>query len=557
MLLKTNRVATAGGGWLAVLLMAIWIVPGLFGHEPWKPDEGYTIGLVKHVVDTGDWVAPHLAGAPFMEKPPVFFITAALFAKALPEGLLPLHQVMALAAAFYLALMFLFVYFAGRELEGNRAGLVAALGLMGCVGLLVRAHSAITDVALWCGFAVAVYGMVLSPRRNAAGAFWFGTGSGLTFMAKGFLGPAFIGAAVLLLPLVCRESRSRRYLGFLALSLIFSLPWLVVWPYALYERSPDLFFTWLLDNNLGRFLGPQFGYARLAFGDTPWKYLLMFPWFTLPLWPPALVAWWRKGWSGFGRTGMAFPTLVVLVGMALLSAADTRRDLYLIPLLIPLAVVAGQVGGEISAWLDVALRRIPKLIFCLVGVGIWGAWAVWRSGASSALNSAIEKGAPGLSEWVQPPWLAFAGVLTLLCLWILCKSERGRSWDWVWAAGVTLVWGVAMLLFMPALDHVKGYRPTFDAMLRHIPDADAAVIDGMLLGESQRAVLDYYFGVRTRETMPGSESGDANYLLVQNHRSRFMYTPVGDWEMIWDGARPGDDTELYRLYRRRGDGGGR
>ena len=87
--MHTQHSRTSTGGWLAVLLTCLWIVPGLFGHEPWKPDEGYTIGLVKNVVDSGDWVVPRLAASPFMEKPPIFYITAAAFARILPEGLNP------------------------------------------------------------------------------------------------------------------------------------------------------------------------------------------------------------------------------------------------------------------------------------------------------------------------------------------------------------------------------------------------------------------------------------------------------------------------------------
>jgi TonB family protein len=33
-----------------------------------------------HILQTGDWVVPTLAGEPFMEKPPAFFVTAAAFA---------------------------------------------------------------------------------------------------------------------------------------------------------------------------------------------------------------------------------------------------------------------------------------------------------------------------------------------------------------------------------------------------------------------------------------------------------------------------------------------
>src|SRR5919201_1888811 len=72
------------------LAAVVWLIPGLIGRDPWKPDEAYSFGLVYHIVQSGDWVIPTLAGEPFMEKPPVFYVTAALFARLL-SGVLPLH----------------------------------------------------------------------------------------------------------------------------------------------------------------------------------------------------------------------------------------------------------------------------------------------------------------------------------------------------------------------------------------------------------------------------------------------------------------------------------
>src|SRR5689334_4311120 len=78
------------------LLCVAWMLPGLVGHDPWKPDEAYSFGLVYHILRSHDWIVPTLAGEPFMEKPPIFYITAALFARGL-GWLLPLHDAARLA----------------------------------------------------------------------------------------------------------------------------------------------------------------------------------------------------------------------------------------------------------------------------------------------------------------------------------------------------------------------------------------------------------------------------------------------------------------------------
>jgi 4-amino-4-deoxy-L-arabinose transferase-like glycosyltransferase len=63
------------------------MLAGLLGHDPWKPDEAYTFGLVYHILQSGEWLVPTLAGEPFVEKPPLFFWTAALFARAFGDVL--------------------------------------------------------------------------------------------------------------------------------------------------------------------------------------------------------------------------------------------------------------------------------------------------------------------------------------------------------------------------------------------------------------------------------------------------------------------------------------
>jgi 4-amino-4-deoxy-L-arabinose transferase-like glycosyltransferase len=54
---------------LLALLFIAWQLPGLVGRSPWKSDEAYTVGLVHHIIESGDVVVPTLAGEPFVQKP--------------------------------------------------------------------------------------------------------------------------------------------------------------------------------------------------------------------------------------------------------------------------------------------------------------------------------------------------------------------------------------------------------------------------------------------------------------------------------------------------------
>ena len=48
--------------WVCVLAAA-WILPGLIGHDPWKPDEAYTFGMVLHMLETDNRIVPKIGRA--------------------------------------------------------------------------------------------------------------------------------------------------------------------------------------------------------------------------------------------------------------------------------------------------------------------------------------------------------------------------------------------------------------------------------------------------------------------------------------------------------------
>src|SRR3970282_588875 len=179
-------------GALVALLCAAGILPGLIGHDPWKPDEAHTFGVVYDLLRGGSWVVPTLAGEPFLEKPPLFYLTAAAFAKLFSFAL-PLHDAARLATGAWMAATFAFIAVAGRELYSVRYGAVSALLLLGCFGFVVRGHQLITDAALLAGFAMAYYGFALALRRPTVGGFWIGTGVGIGFLAHRLLAAGGVG----------------------------------------------------------------------------------------------------------------------------------------------------------------------------------------------------------------------------------------------------------------------------------------------------------------------------------------------------------------------------
>src|ERR1700688_2024755 len=81
-----------------VLLCVAWIGLGLFGHDPWKPDDATSFGVTLEMLRHGDGIVPHLAGGALPDRPPLFYefsaATATLFG-----GLMPAHDAARIAIA--------------------------------------------------------------------------------------------------------------------------------------------------------------------------------------------------------------------------------------------------------------------------------------------------------------------------------------------------------------------------------------------------------------------------------------------------------------------------
>lgn len=525
-------------------LCVLWILPGLIGHDPWKPDEAYSFGLVYHILQTGDWVVPTLAQEPFMEKPPLYFLAAAAFAKAL-GGLVPLHDAARLASGAFMALTFVFTALAGRELYGSR-GWLAVLLLLGSIGLVERAHAMITDVGQLTGFALAVYGLALSLRRPILGGLLLGTGAGLAFMTKGLLGPGCLGLLSLLLPAIAPRWRTRGYVATLAIAAVAAVPWLVVWPLALWQRSPELFREWFWVNNFGRFLGDNV----LGPASEPWYYLLVLPWYALPSWPLAAWAVWCGRRELRRDPGLHLPLAAILVILVVLSVAQQGRELYAMPILAPFALLAVpglfqlRRGGANAFW------SFALVFFPLVAAVLWFYWVALDLNVPARLHNHLLRMRPGYSPTFDLFKFAVALGYSAVLVWVLTRIKRSPERPLIaWSTGVTIAWGLLAVLFLRYFDSENSYRAVVVNVARALPP-QTECISARNLGEPQRALFHYMGGIITYRDEVPARRRDCNVLLIQGFRSNIQPPPEGDWRLLWEGARPGDNRELFRLYQR-------
>jgi 4-amino-4-deoxy-L-arabinose transferase-like glycosyltransferase len=525
---------------LLAVLCAIWLLTGIIGHDPWKPDEAYGFGLIFHILQSGDWLVPTLAGEPYMDKPPLFYITAALFAK-LFSSVMPLHDGARLASAFYVALTLLFVGLTGRDLFGKYRGWSAAIILIGCLGMLIRAHLLVTDLALLAGIAMMLYGYTLSLRFRRRAGIFIGVGLGIGFMSKGFIAIVlFLLISALLL--LFRNWRNRPYYLALGIAVLCALPWLTIWPWLLYERSPQLFTEWAWTHNIGRWLH----YAQTDFGHEFWYYIQALPWLAWPAWPLAAWAVWRVRRNL--RYEPPYQLLLVSFGVMLLclSLVPNIEDVFALPMLLPLALLATAALPSLRRGAANALDWFGIMTFGLLAIALWWGWAGLLLDNDAKITLWLKDYQPGFHPVYQalPFWIAVcATLLWIVLVWRVGRSVRRSIINW--AGGVTLLWVLAMTLWLPWLESGKSYRSMITDMKRSLP-AHYNCIAGDHLGDSQRAMLQYIGDITTSR----KARNKCQLLLVQGDVTAKPVEEEDGWDKIWEGARTGDKRERFRLYQR-------
>ncbi len=527
---------------LFIIICAAWILPGLIGHDPWKPDEAIAFGIIHSMLKEGHWLLLMIAGEPTFDYPPLYYWVGAAFSFVF-SPVLPAHDGARLATGFFMALALTYLYKTATRLFDERAGRIAVLLMMGCLGLLVRGHQMNPEVAALAGISVAIYGMTRIRSEPRKGGVTTGIGAAIVALSVGIVPALAVPAVAVALMTFVGEWRNRDFRRGILISLGVMLPLMMVLPILL-----------MLHGNINprlwtdAILGAPFLSHDTRGSIQPFYFLQILPWFALPALPFALWLWVRDRKKLRERIELALPLVAFITLLITLSltreAGEARALAMLMPLALAAAMALDRLPNEVARIMD----WFGLVFFGIVAVALWFYYAV-------ALTQFPERAAASFARQVPDftlPFNVFAFVLavalTLVWLYAVIRAHRNNRRAVVnWAAGITLVWVLANLLGQPAVNHVLSHRKVVTTIASIIPN-NATCVASFGLGDSERASFDTFANLRFVRQF-ADKSGPCNWLLTQGSRER---APVVDaiWQMVWEGARPRDKDERFRLYRR-------
>jgi len=523
-------------GWMLAGMLAFYVLAGLFGRDPWKGEDAVHIGVVWHMLHHADWLSPDLVGRAFHE-PPLYYWSAALTGKVF-GWLLPLHEAIRLASGIWVTLALMGLYYAARELYGEESAAASPLLLAGCAGLLFHAHDAQPMLIALAAYGGALGALAAIGRKPRLTGIFYGL-----VVAGCLLGTGIAPTLPLLAiaPVAWWLSPDRpKALHTLLIGLAIATVLILPWPLLLLSLEPARFHGWLATE-----LAPlKTPFSIIGLG----RFMSMAPWFAFPAMPLAAWTLWTRR-HNLAAANLLLPLTFLVITLLMLAWAYRPREIPSLLLLPAFALLATPGSLTLRRGAASAFDWFAMTTFSLFAVVVWIGWSAGVLGWPAKLAERALVLRPGFVGQIHVLAIVIALGASMWWLWLIVTAPRSpyRSLTH-WTLGFTTLWLLATSLVLPWFDYGKTYRPVAQAVARALP-ANHGCLAERSLSDTQLASLAYFVGIEP--VAENSAAGRAcDWLLVVGDTRRELAAPSGEWSKVWEGSRPGDRREKFRLYRR-------
>jgi 4-amino-4-deoxy-L-arabinose transferase-like glycosyltransferase len=520
------------------LLCLSLFFPGLGARDFWAPVEPRYAEIARVMFNKGEWIVPTINGDLYTDKPILYF-WMVLIASKIFGGLS--EWTVRLPAALGGLGFVLGTYFIGRDFFSARVGFYGAIILATCMRVIWESRWAHTDMLFCFFFVLTIYFGARSLLRKGnpyemllAYAFM-----ALATLAKGLIGIVLPG--LLFVAFVLSE-RDWRLIGAAKLPLGIPIFFLVAgpWFYLIHQATDG---KWLSDfiyiHHIRR-------YNALVGHRQPFYYYFMtlprdfLPW-TIFL-APALLAYrsYRRAWAD---PVSRFFFLWFLVVFVFFELSNSKRELYLLPLLPPLALLVGNYLDALATNRlpqDSLLRWLATVCFAIIGLaGIALPMAAWwaRPDAFQAILATS-----GI--------LVIGGISTALFVW---RRVPLRALACATVMMVAIVLSVTYRIF-PYLEQFKSDRPFSQTIKRIVPSSAPLYVYADTMNDfnyySEREVIPVIRSSLQVEKLPGLPEN--SYLLIKDGDLKRVPMIPAKWIVATDSV--GGKTWCLVEFKKRAAG---
>ena len=457
---------------LVILLVACYFIFffRMGARDLWNPDEPRYAQVAREMLETGEYVVPHLNGQVYTEKPPLYFWFVALVSK-------PFGDVTETTARFPSAmsatLAVLLTFFLGIKMLGRREAFMGALILATSAQFFSNGRLGVLDSLLTLcifGSLVTFYvGYVEKNKMLYVVGFLFLAPAALTKGPVGIAVPVVVMFMFLFVENLLRKEDSGRQLAWFALGTVLGLMVVAVivlpWLHAAYERSDGVYgsLSILAKQTKGRMF-QSYSHRRpfyYYFRQILWQFL---PWTVF--FPLTVYAIKKKG-DLERNVGLRFLVVWFLSTFLLFTCISGKRSQYLMPLmpagglLIGWALVkSNPVAGRLKDRRDFSIPFSLLIILSLVGMiaTMVGAYLYFHD------------------HFLLITFNVLAGFVALLALY---REGRNHSAQAALKSLVVITVIIVAVLFGfigPIIDYDKSARPFCNRVLAAMQEGDELFI---------------------------------------------------------------------------------
>jgi hypothetical protein len=543
--LVTQRAAQPMPRVALLLFCASWVVPGVFGRDPWRNADVTAFGIMSALAEgRTSWLAPTLGGVP-VDASLLPHALGALFIMLLSPLMEP-----ALAArlpfAALLALTLACTWYATYHLARTDAALPVAFAFGGEAAPIdyARAVADAAVLALIATLGVLQLGHETTPELVQL----FATGLFLWSLAAAPYRVARARLATVASLLMLASS------GAPTVALIFGALGTLICARSAYEQA-RAFAWWVGAASVAAAV------LATALGAWDWRFALspgaaqakqiarQWIWFMWPTGPLALWTVWRWRRQLLNRhVSVPLATVAASISASLWMGGNDRALLLALP---GLAVLAAFALPTLRRSASAAIDWFSMCFFTVCAITIWVMYIAMQTGVPAQPAANVARLAPGFQapfSWVA---LLFAAAGTVL--WIaLVRWRTGRQRHAIWkslvlpAGGVALCWLLLMTLWLPLLDYARSSRTLVERLERHMVGAACVAAPGV--GHGLVASLEVFGPVRVDARAGAADDGSCPLLLRVTRGAR--PNPPPGWTLVAAERRTTDRSELWSVYRR-------
>jgi len=241
---------------IIVFFLLVYILP--LGVRPMViPDEFRYAEISREMVDTGDWIVPHLNGLRYFEKPILGHWLHALSIKLLGANAFAIRLPSAVAVGLSALMLFLLVR---RFTSDTIAAMMTASVFLTCLEVYGVGTFCVLDsiFSLFITASVVVFFFAFMETRPLKRTIFLvsaGIVCGLAFLTKGFL--AFVIPAIVIVPFAIWQHRFKELLRVFWVPVITAVLTAIPWSIMIHLKEPDFWHYFFWVEHINRFISPN------------------------------------------------------------------------------------------------------------------------------------------------------------------------------------------------------------------------------------------------------------------------------------------------------------